>query len=59
MPSAPDAHENPFDCAGEIGALLHSTDWSATPLGPIASWPKSLVGFVHMIQDMPTPAIIF
>ncbi len=58
MPSPPDAHEEPFRGSGEIRALLRSVDWSKTPLGAVASWPKSLIGFVHMILEMPTPAII-
>lgn len=27
---------------GEMGALMRSTDWSATPLGSTATWPQSL-----------------
>ena len=27
---------------GEMGTLVRSKDWSATPLGPIESWPQSL-----------------
>jgi len=27
---------------GEMAALILSTDWSQTPLGPIATWPQSL-----------------
>ncbi len=33
------------DClagGGEMGALMRSTNWSKTPLGPVASWPQSL-----------------
>jgi hypothetical protein len=40
-------------------ALLHATDWSRTPLGPIAGWPKALRAFADMVLDMPTPAILF
>lgn len=53
-----DARRDPFRGTGEIRALLRSADWSRTPLGAVASWPKSLIGFVHMILEMPTPAII-
>jgi PAS domain S-box-containing protein len=28
--------------ASETGALLRSTDWSKTPLGPVERWPRSL-----------------
>jgi hypothetical protein len=27
---------------GEMGKLIRSMDWTATPLGPIAAWPQSL-----------------
>jgi PAS domain S-box-containing protein len=27
---------------GRVGALMRTVDWSATPLGPTASWPQSL-----------------
>jgi hypothetical protein len=27
--------------SGEMGRLIAGFDWSATPLGPIASWPQS------------------
>ena len=39
--------------------LLHATDWSRTPLGPVATWPKTLRGYAEMVLDMPTPAILF
>ena len=28
--------------AGDIGLLVRSIDWRATPLGPISAWPQSL-----------------
>ncbi len=40
-------------------ALLASTDWSRTPLGPLETWPKALRGYAEMVLAMPTPAIIF
>ena len=51
--------EATFSGAGEIGALIRSTDWSVTPLGPIATWPSSLVNYVKMVLEIPSPAIIF
>ena len=39
--------------------LLASTDWSRTPLGPLADWPKALRGYAEMVLAMPTPAIVF
>ncbi|HUK16554.1 MAG TPA: response regulator [Bryobacteraceae bacterium] len=31
-----------FDGGGEMGALIRSMDWSATPLGPVEQWPQPL-----------------
>lgn len=39
--------------------VLAAHDWATTTLGPVESWPKTLVGYVSMILEMPTPAIIF
>ncbi|HEY8977541.1 MAG TPA: PAS domain-containing protein, partial [Burkholderiaceae bacterium] len=39
--------------------LLETTDWSRTPLGQRETWPRALRGYVEMVLDMPTPAIIF
>ena len=36
---------SPQDClvgGGDMGALMRSTDWSRTVLGPVAEWPQSL-----------------
>jgi len=43
-PASP-THANAADFlagGGEMAALILSTDWSQTPLGPIAAWPQSL-----------------
>ena len=45
--------------SGECGPLIKAFDWASTPIGPIASWPRSLKGYVSMILALPTPAIIF
>ena len=39
--------------------LLQTTDWSRTPLGPLAGWPKALRGYAEMVMAMPSPAILF
>jgi PAS domain S-box-containing protein len=44
---------------GPLGELIHSKDWSKTQLGPPESWPRTLRGYVAMVLEMPTPAIIF
>jgi signal transduction histidine kinase/CheY-like chemotaxis protein len=49
----------PSDDPAAPRALLATTDWSRTPLGPLADWPRALRGYAEMVLDMPTPAIIF
>jgi signal transduction histidine kinase/ActR/RegA family two-component response regulator len=44
---------------GEIGALIRATDWARTPLGPIETWPRTLLSYVSLMLEMPSPAIIF
>ncbi|MGE0402821.1 MAG: ATP-binding protein, partial [Kofleriaceae bacterium] len=34
---------------GEVATLMRSTDWSATPLGPIESWPNGLRAAVRIV----------
>ena len=34
--------------AGEMGRLIRSMDWAATPLGPIATWPENLCTTVSL-----------
>ncbi len=41
-PVVPSAPVDFLTGGGEMGALIRSKDWSATPLGPIESWPQSL-----------------
>jgi signal transduction histidine kinase len=48
-----------FSAGGETGQLIRAKDWSATSLGPINSWPRSLRNYLSAIQELPTPAIIF
>lgn len=38
-----------FEAGGELGALMQALDWSATPIGPPETWPKSLRTAVGMI----------
>ncbi len=46
--------EQDFDClagGGELGALMRSRDWAATPLGPVGRWPRSLKTVVRIMLD--------
>lgn len=38
---------------------MTSFDWTRTSLGAYAQWPERLKGYVSMVIEMPTPAIIF
>ncbi len=41
---------------GEMADLVRGFDWSATPLGPIESWPNELVTVVNLTLSSPMPA---
>lgn len=43
---------------GEMGELIRSMDWSATPLGPIESWPQSLRTSVNLCLSSTFPILI-
>ncbi len=43
----------------EVSQLLRQTDWSGTPFGPRAAWPKVLLNAVQLLIDTPTSAILF
>ncbi|HET7357913.1 MAG TPA: SpoIIE family protein phosphatase [Nocardioidaceae bacterium] len=38
-----------FERIGRVGHDLLDVDWSATPLGPLDSWPRSLQSVVRMV----------
>src|SRR5512142_1446951 len=40
---------------GEMGDLIRSTDWSATPLGPRDGWSQSLRTIVSLVVESPFP----
>lgn len=40
---------------GEMGAVIRSRDWTATPLGPRERWPQSLKTAVSLILDSQHP----
>jgi PAS domain S-box-containing protein len=43
----------------ETGALLRSTDWSRTPLGPPEQWPQSLKLAVSLCQNSRFPMFVW
>ncbi|HSR26076.1 MAG TPA: ATP-binding protein [Candidatus Eisenbacteria bacterium] len=51
----PTALESALESAGETGQLLLAIDWSATALGPMASWPQLLRRMVATAVLSPLP----
>jgi len=47
-----------FAGPGEMRALFRSTDWSATSLGPVASWSPILRLMVEVCLDSGFPVLI-
>jgi PAS domain S-box-containing protein len=43
----------------ETGALFRSTDWSATPLGPLERWPRSLLTAVGICLNSRFPMFVW
>jgi signal transduction histidine kinase len=48
-----------FSAGGQCGPLIRQKDWSATALGPLDQWPRSLKNYLSLIFELPTAAIIF
>jgi PAS domain S-box-containing protein len=44
---------------GEMGQLIHSFNWSETPLGSIESWPQSLRTTLSIILNSKFPMFLF
>ena len=57
-----DTTTQPHDClagGGEMGALMRSLDWAATPLGPAAAWPQSLKTSVSICLNSGFPLLVW
>ncbi len=53
---------NPADLfagGGEMGAIMRSTDWSRTKLGPVEHWPKSLRTMLGVILGSRFPMLLW
>src|SRR5688572_14453123 len=48
-----------FDGPGEMRALCRALDWSATPLGPVSGWPRSLRTIVSTMLASRHPMFLF
>jgi PAS domain S-box-containing protein len=44
---------------GEAGALILAKDWSKTPMGPISTWPKTLMSTIGMILSSRQPMFLW
>src|SRR5881409_2826257 len=44
---------------GETAALMRTVDWSATPLGPVESWPPTLWSALSLCLGSPVPMMIW
>ncbi len=44
---------------GELGALIRGLDWSATPLGPVHTWPQSLRSVLSMLLPSKAQIVLF
>jgi len=43
---------------GEVGAIVAARDWSASPLGPMESWPPVLRNTLALVLRAPVPMVI-
>ncbi|MDB4974007.1 MAG: hypothetical protein JWN48_2348 [Myxococcaceae bacterium] len=48
-----------FAGGGELGMRMRALDWSATPLGPVATWPQSLKTCVRIILTSRQPMFVW
>ncbi len=47
------------EAASEMAARVRAFDWSATELGPVASWPASLAAMVEVVLGHPYPMMLW
>jgi hypothetical protein len=50
---------DPFAGGGEMGALMRSTDWSKTGLGPTEAWPRSLKTMLGVVLGSRFPMLLW
>jgi len=53
------SHTDLFTGGGEMGALMRSTDWSKTRLGPVEHWPKSLRTMLGVVLGSRFPMLLW
>ncbi|MBE9607063.1 PAS domain-containing protein [Acetobacteraceae bacterium H6797] len=47
-----------FEGPGEVRSILRAIDWSATPMGPVASWPRSLSSTIKLLLGSRYPMVL-
>ncbi len=57
--AAANAFEGLFADGGEMGALMRSTDWSKTKLGPVERWPRSLKTMLGVVLGSRFPMLLW
>ncbi|QFZ19408.1 ATP-binding protein [Saccharothrix syringae] len=57
--SAPDWARDVLAAGGEAGRLVRDLDWSATPLGPMAGWPRDLRTAVGLCLSSRFPILLW
>src|SRR5262249_44314049 len=55
----PDSNADFLAGGGELGALIRAMDWRSTPLGPVASWPRSLRTAVRIMLTSRQPMFVW
>jgi two-component system, cell cycle sensor histidine kinase and response regulator CckA len=55
---AGDGARRAFPIGGRMGELVRAHDWSATPLGPAATWPPSLRSLAATVLAAPLPMLL-
>lgn len=58
LPATPTDDLSWLTGGGEMGALIRSMDWSATPLGPLQDWPQSLRTSVSLCLSSTFPILV-
>ena len=53
------AFANLFSGGGEMGAIMRSTDWSKTKLGPVEDWPRSLQTMLGVVLGSRFPMLLW
>lgn len=55
----PSAIADALSGGGELGALIRNKDWSVTSLGPIETWPQTLIGALSICLNCRFPIAIY